>query len=60
MRYNINMKIDSLDKNAEKCKEEVKSMTTLGLIVKMLTGLERIVPENYDDYQNFKIDETER
>jgi hypothetical protein len=54
------MKIDSLDKNAEKCKEEVKSMTTLGLIVKMLTGLERIVPENYDDYQNFKIDETER
>jgi hypothetical protein len=54
------MKIEIMDINAEKCKEEVKSMTTLGLVVKMLTGLERIVPENYDDYQNFKIYETER
>lgn len=30
-------------------------MTFLGLVVKMFTGLERIVPENYDECKTFKL-----
>lgn len=36
-----------------------KYMTFLGLVVKMLTGLERVIPENYDDYKRFKFSEDE-
>ena len=32
-------------------------MTLLGLMVKMLTGLEKVVPENYDSYQRFNFPE---
>lgn len=33
-------------------------MTLLGLVVKMLTGLDEekiVVPENYDNYKTFKV-----
>jgi hypothetical protein len=35
-------------------------MTTLGLVVKMLTGLQHVVPEDYDNYQSFNFNETEQ